>query len=666
MTRGGLDELVSVSRRIGRDTSLVTRGGGNTSAKVAERDPLGRLVEVLRVKGSGSDLRTIRAEEFAGIRLKEAQALRSRGAMEDEEIAEVLERLRVEPGPRPSIETLLHAFLPGRFVLHTHADAVLMLTNTPEPRKHVAAALGEDAALVPYRRPGFLLSKEAASAARRARWVVLERHGLVTRGETGRDALAETRRAVDRALAYVRKRQRKAPPPPAQPRRRLSSIGPELRGALLATASQEGSRARGVLHLDSSPDVLAFLSRPDARGMALRGPVTPDHVMRTKPRPLWVASAPEGFRDAVLAYERDYAAYYRRHSRRSAEARDVGMHDSAPQLVLVPGAGLVARGRDRAAARLAAEIFRHAISVMEGASVLGGYVPLGEADLFDVDYWPLELRKLRLAEPAGELGGRIALVTGGASGIGRAVAGRLAAEGAHVAVADVDRQGAKAAAAEICARTPDRAVAVEMDVASEESVRRGFEACVEAFGGLDILVPNAGVALPSPVESATLDSWERSFAVNATGAFLAAREGLSIMKRQGLGGSIVFVASKNVPAPGREFGAYSASKAAEAQLARVLAIEAAPLGIRVNLVHPDAVFRGSRLWSRGVREERARAHGVPAGRLGEFYRRRSLLGVEVTPGDVAEAVFWLASDRSAKTTGCAISVDGGVKEAFLR
>ncbi|MEM3086709.1 MAG: bifunctional rhamnulose-1-phosphate aldolase/short-chain dehydrogenase [Halobacteria archaeon] len=661
MAGDGLGELVTISRQIGQDPSLVLAGGGNTSVKLTETDPLGRKVKVLRVKSSGSDLRAIRAGDFVGVRLGEVQSLRSRPGMADAEIVEILERLRVEPGPRPSIETLLHAFLPGKFVLHTHADAALMLTNTPEPRRHVAGALGSGAALVPYRRPGFRLAKDAAAAARRARWVVLEKHGLVTWGETGWEALRETRRAVKRASEYVRKRRRAVSAPPAAPRSDGEwPFAPELRGALCA-------RERGILHFETSPELLAFLARPGARETALRGPATPDHLMKTGIRPLWTdGSSPDALRAAVRTYEKAYEAYYRRHFRRSTEARAAGMHNPAPRLVLVPGAGVAARGKDRHAAMLAAEIFRHTLSVMEGASALGGYVTVSEADLFDVDYWPMELYKQTLAKPAGELEGRIALVTGAASGIGRAVARKLAGAGAHVAVADLDRKGAGAVASDINSRWPDRGLAVPMDVTSEESVRAGFRACVGAFGGLDIVVPNAGVALPSPVESTTLESWERSFAVNATGAFLTAREGFSILKRQGLGGAIVFVASKNVPAPGKEFGAYSASKAAGAQLARVLALEGAPAGVRVNLVHPDAVFQNSRLWSGAVKRERARAHGVPPARLGEFYRQRSLLGVEVTPEDVAEAVLWLASDRSSRTTGCAISVDGGVKEAFLR
>lgn len=665
MVRDGLDELVAASRRVGQDTSLVVKGGGNTSAKLVERDPLGRRVEVLRVKGSGSDLRTIEARDFAGVRLDDAQALRARRSMSDEEMVGLLERLRTEPGPRPSIETLLHAFLPGKFVIHTHADAILMLTNTPDPRKHVRGALGPRTALVPYRRPGFLLSKETAEAARGARWVVLEKHGLVTWGPTGRAALRETREAVRRALTYVRRNSR------SQSSREFrqdsggawngfAEFAPELRGSLCA-------RKRGVLHFDSSPEVLSFLARPGAREAALRGPATPDHLLQTKPRPLWVEKRDgERLRRAVRTYEKEYEAYYRRHARTSPEARKAGVHDPAPRVVLLPGTGLVACGKDAAHARLIAEIFRHTIAVIEGATALGGYVPLSERDQFDVDYWPLELYKLTLARSRGELEGRIALVTGAASGIGRAAALRLAAEGAHVAVADIDRRGAERVSSEIGAAAPGRSMAVEMDVSSEESVRAGLRACVGAFGGLDVLVVNAGVAIPSPVEATSLEAWERSFAVNATGGFLTAREGFAVMKRQGTGGAIVFVASKNVPAPGKDFGAYSASKAAGAQLARVLAVEAAPHKIRVNLVHPDAVFRGSRLWSREVRRERARAHGVPEARLGEFYRQRSLLGVEVTPEDVAEAVLWLASDRSAKTTGCAISVDGGVKEAFLR
>src|SRR6266498_2720028 len=367
-------------------------------------------------------------------------------------------------------------------------------------------------------------------------------------------------------------------------------------------------------------------------------------------------------RASVSRFVTDYTAYFDAHHRGGAT-----LTDPFPRVIVVAGLGLFTAGKDRRTSGIVDDIYHHTISVLGAASSFGRYVSLSAQDAFDIEYWPLELYKLTLAPSEKELSRRIALVTGAASGIGRAAALRLAVEGAHVVVTDLDAAGARKVADEVVAACgAGRAIGVGMDVTSESSVRVALEEAVLAYGGLDIVVSNAGIAHSAPIDRLDLADWERSFAVNATGHFLVAREALRLLKGQGLGGAFVFVATKNVMSPGKDFGAYSASKAAEAQLAKVVALEGGPHGIRSNLVNPDAVFRDSRLWSEDVRRERARAQGIAVDDLEEFYRKRNILGRPILPEDVAEAVLFLASDRSAKTTGCTITVDGGVKDAFPR
>jgi NAD(P)-dependent dehydrogenase (short-subunit alcohol dehydrogenase family) len=365
---------------------------------------------------------------------------------------------------------------------------------------------------------------------------------------------------------------------------------------------------------------------------------------------------------AVGAFARDYTAYFEAHRFDGA-----ALGDPLPRVVLLPGLGMFTSGKDARTAAIVADMYRHTAWVLRAASAVGPYVSLTPAEAFGVEYWPLELYKLTLAPPEKELARRIALVTGAAGGIGRAIARRLAREGAHVVVADLDGGAVARVAEEIVGEAgPLRARGVAMDVAAEGSVEAGVQAAVEAYGGLDIVVSNAGIAHSSPIDALALADWERSFAVNATGHFLVTRAALRVLKAQGFGGSLVYVATKNVMAPGKDFAAYSAAKAAEAQLAKVAAIEGGGHGIRANIVNPDAVFRDSGLWSEAVRRERARAQGIPPEQLEDFYRKRNLLGVSVLPEDVAEAVLFLASDRAAKTTGCTLTVDGGVRDAFPR
>ena len=672
----GLDLLVYASRLLGAETSLVIWGGGNTSIKTRERDHRGRDIPVLRVKGSGSDLKSVQRKDFPGVRMDDIAALLGRDEMSDEEMVSYLAHALQEPGGvRPSIETLLHGFLSAPAIVHTHADAVVSLTNNDRAHDVVQGVYGKDVIALAYRRPGFRISRDVADAIAdrpEAKALLLERHGTITWGATVREAYEATIELISRAEdAIVEKRKGRrvfggARVPvlePAARRRTALAVASRLRGVL--------SRSRRVLvGFDDAPDVTEFVSSVDASRVSQIGPATPDHTIYAKRLPCFVdATGGEDAEALFGAIERSIEGFVAGYTRYFEEHRFEGAQlvDPLPRVVLVPGLGMFTAGKDRRTAGIVNDIYHHTIGVLGNAAAFGQYVSLSAKDAFDVEYWPLELYKLTLAPPEKELARRIALVTGGGSGIGRAVARRLAAEGAHVVVGDLDAATARRTADEIVAAVgAGRALGLEMDVTREASVRAAFEETVLAYGGLDILISNAGIAHSSPVARMELADWERSFAVNSTGHFLVAREAMRVLTAQGLGGALVFVATKNVMSPGKDFAAYSAAKAAEAQLAKVLALEGAPHGIRSNIVNPDAVFQDSKLWSDEIRRERAAAQGIAVDRLEDFYRTRNLLGVGILPEDVAEAVLFLASDRSAKTTGCTVTVDGGVRDAFPR
>jgi rhamnulose-1-phosphate aldolase/alcohol dehydrogenase len=672
----GVDLIVYASRLVGAESSLVVWGGGNTSVKVTERDHRGREIPVLRVKGSGSDLKSIQRKDFPGVRMDDIRALLERDDMGDEEMVAYLAHALQEPGGvRPSIETLLHGFVDAHAVVHTHADAIVSLTNNDRAADVLAGVYGKDVIALDYRRPGFKISREVADAIvanPQARALLLSKHGTITWGATVREAYEATVELITRAEDAIAERlrgrrvfggPRVAVAGPAERRVGALDLLPRLRGRL--------SRARRmILGFDDSPAVTEFVSSADAPAVSQVGPATPDHTIYTKRLPCFVdlagASDPAvtwtAVESAVERFVRDYTAYVDSH-----RGAGVELMDALPRVVLVPGLGMFTAGRDARTAGIVKDIYHHTISVIGQATAFGRYVSLTARDAFDVEYWPLELYKLTLAPPEKELARRIVLVTGGGSGIGRAVAQRLAAEGAHVAITDVDAESARRVADEVTkAVGGGRALGIGMDVTSETSVREAFEVTVLAWGGLDILVSNAGIAHSAPVDRMALADWERSFAVNSTGHFLVAREAMRVLIRQGIGGALVFVATKNVMSPGKDFAAYSAAKAAEAQLAKVLALEGAPHGIRSNIVNPDAVFQDSKLWSEEIRRERASAQGIAVDQLEDFYRKRNLLGARILPDDVAQAVLFLASDRAAKTTGCSLTVDGGVKDAFPR
>ena len=674
-----LDKLVYQSRLVGAEPSLVLWGGGNTSLKTTEKNFMGDECRVLRVKGSGTDMKSIQRDGFPGVALEYVLPLLDRRDMSDQEMVDYLNHCLAEPNsPRPSIETLLHAFIPYASVVHSHADAILSLTNTQRARVLLSQAFGKAAVAVSYRRPGFLLSKEIALSLQNnpdAKCVVLINHGLVTWGPTPKAAYDSHIKIVSQAEEFLathssNAKDRKIFVP--GPSKGLSysersvvaaSISATIRGLI-------SNRQRAILRFEDGDDVMEFVNASDLMDLTSSGAATPDHLLNTKHLPLVVElDNPD---DTNLTFENlthgisRYAERYEQWFSRYTDGQHP-MADPYPRVILIPQVGMWTAGKDGQSAKVTADIYRHTIKILAGSHAIDHYKSLSAKEAFRAEYWPLELYKRSIAPPEKELSRRIVMVTGAASGIGKATAIRLAQEGAHVVITDVRVAELKALAQHMSAQYGiERILYLKMDVSKERDIQAAFKATLLAFGGLDILISNAGIAHTSPIDKLTLSAWQESLSINATGHFLVAREAIDLLKQQGLGGSMVFIATKNVTAPGQDFGAYSAAKAAEAQLARVIAIENGKYGIRSNMVNPDGVFRDSKLWSQHIREERAQAHGIQVDQVEEFYRDRNLLKTSVTAEDVAETVLFLAGDRSLKTTGSMIPVDGGVREAFPR
>jgi rhamnulose-1-phosphate aldolase/alcohol dehydrogenase len=677
----GVDELVYRSNLLGADRSLANRGGGNTSAKGVSVDHAGRDTRTLWVKGSGTDLATITADGFAALRLEEIVPLREREAIEDAEMVAHLVRTSLRPEqPRPSIETLLHAFVPALHVDHTHPDAVIALTSVPDGRRLAEGEFGDEAVWLDYQRPGFAMSKRIAELLEeqpQARAVLLEKHGLVTWGATGEESYRATLEFVSRAAQALARAgdgrfglggPRVQPASDEEAERLLLEALPVLRGELLADAHG------AILEVDRSPEAVAFASSARAPEVSQVGAPCPDHLINTKHKPLVVEFDPhrgsaeelvQGLRAGLVEYSAWYRDYYERNL--TDESRPYPIDPAGPRVVLLPGVGIVTSGGDAGKARFSRELYERAIAVEGAADAAGGFRSLSEPEAFAIEYWPLERYKLAQLPPPKELSGRIALVTGGASGIGRAAARRLAELGAHVAVADLNAVGAETVAGELESRFGTRrALGLEVDVTSEQAVAEAVRRVVLAWGGLDVLVCSAGIASSAPLVETSVGEWEKNFAVLARGYFLAAREAFRVLTAQRRGGSIVFVGSKNALVAGANASAYSSAKAAALHLGRCLAEEGGRHGIRVNTVNPDAVIEGSAIWSSEWKADRASTYGLSEDDLPDFYRGRTVLGVNVYPEDVAEAIVFFASPRSGKSTGNVLNVDGGVTAAYTR
>ena len=673
-----VDALVARSHALGADPRVTNYGGGNTSCKAAVVDPVtGAETDVLYVKGSGGDLGTLRPEGLATLRLDRVRALRGvyRGVDHEDEMVDAFEHCRwAGGGAAPSIDTAMHALVDAPHVDHLHPDAVIALAAAADGEALTKECFGRELAWVPWRRPGFELGLQIASLAAdnpSLRGVVLGGHGLTTWAATSEACQATSLEVIARAERFIAERGRPDPlghvrpgfePLPAPERQRLAGVlAPHIRG--LCSTDQ-----RVVGRLTDSDLVLDTLSREAIERLAPLGTSCPDHFIRTRVRPLLLDLPPTApvadlvarLRELHAAYRDDYAAYYRRH----ATPDSPPMRGADPVIVLVPGVGMFSFGADARAARIAGEFYVNAINVMRGAEALSTYAPIDESEKFRIEYWALEEAKLRRLPPPRPLAGRVALVTGAASGIGRAIAARLGAEGAAVVLADRDVAGAEAVAADLGGA--DVAVAVEVDVSDEAAVAGAVQAAAATYGGVDLVVNNAGLSISKPLVETTVDDWDLQHRIMARGSFLVSREAARVMEAQGLPADIVYVVSKNAVVAGKDNVAYGAAKADQAHQVRLLATELGPLGVRVNGVNPDGVVRGSGIFEGGWGDERARVYGVSREELGRFYAGRTVLGHEVLPEHVAAAVFALCSGELALTTGTILPVDSGVPMAFLR
>ncbi|MFZ0679486.1 bifunctional rhamnulose-1-phosphate aldolase/short-chain dehydrogenase [Candidatus Binatus sp.] len=675
----GLSEpelLLYRSHLLGADLRVTNFGGGNTSAKIADVDPLSNeRVTVLWVKGSGDDLGSMNLSGFAKLYQDKIVALenRFRGREYEDEIVPYFEYCAFAGSARSaSIDTPLHSLLPFTHVDHVHPDSVIAIAAARHSEALTREVFGGELGWLPWQRPGFELGlrlRDEVGANPKIRGIVLAGHGLITWGDTSKACYRNTINTIRRAEGWLAERIGTAPPfggvhvasRPADERSAIASqLMPLLRGHL-------SGAQRKVGHFADNAQVLEFVGARRFEELAALGTSCPDHFLRTKIRPLVLHSDPSAAKssaaETIARYRSDYQAYYERCRR----ADSPPMRDANPVVILMPSVGMFTFAKDKATARIAAEFYGNAIGVMRGASGVDEYLGLPEREAFDIEYWALEEAKLRRQPAPKPLAGRVAIVTGGAGGIGGAIAERLLADDACVVLLDNDGDALERAGAEFAQKFgKDRTRVARCDVTDEADVARAFAFATREYGGIDIVVSNAGIASAAPFEQTTLATWRRNMDVLGTGYFLIGREAAQMMKAQGIGGSIVFVASKNALVASAGASAYSTAKAAELHLARCMALELAPDGIRVNSVNPDAVLQGSRIWSSSWRAERARAYGIDPSELEKFYRERSLLKQYVTPEDVAEAVHFFASDRSAKSTGNILNVDAGNTAAFTR
>ena len=650
-----LQELVSRSQAIGADQSLVVFGGGNTSSKGDLTDHLGRMRDVLWVKGSGADMQYAVARDYPALYLEELLALRQFEGLDDETMTDYVTRALVDPtSRRPSIETLLHAFLPAKHIDHVHSDAICALTNHPDGPRAVREALGDGFAYVDWMRPSFSLSKIVGELGD-AEGVILANHGLVVWDESSEVCLKKTHDAVARADKYLdslttrpKSNFNHADMPVAEYANLLLS----LRGAL---------GKKQILRTDSRLKEVA--SRPDAAAVVAAGVSSADHMLRIRPKSALVDVKEPA--KTIENYRNEYAAYFERNKSHLPEG--YVSHGNDPKVLLLPGVGAITAGATRAEGSMLADIAFHTHSVAARViDAFGSASTIPESEIFRFDYWPMELYKLQSKPVPAKFAGSIFIVTGAGSGIGRGIALELGRLGASVTLADVDRKGLDDVIAEFATQKSPEPLMLLGDQSDESTVQRTVRETIAHFGGLDGVVINAGIGVSDSLADLTADKWRRGLEINLTSAFLLTKEALGALRTQGMGGSLVYIASKNAFAPGAGFGGYSVTKAGMLQLMRITALEAGSAGIRANAINPDAVFDHSKLWEGGVREQRAAAHGVAPENLEDFYASRNLLKTRVRSVDVAQTVSFLLSDESSRTTGSVIAVDGGVAAAFPR
>ncbi|MCE4552978.1 bifunctional rhamnulose-1-phosphate aldolase/short-chain dehydrogenase [Pelomonas cellulosilytica] len=672
--------LLYRSNLLGSDLRVTNFGGGNTSAKVRMKDYLtGEDVDVLWVKGSGGDLGSIKLDGFSTLYMNKLQALkqRYRGLEHEDEMVDYLPHCTFNLNPRAaSIDTPLHAYIPKAHVDHMHPDAIIAIAACADSKRLTEVIFGGQLGWLPWQRPGYDLGlklEALATSQPHLKGIILEGHGLFTWGDTAKGCYETTLQMIRLGEQWLAENVKqpvfggvKTITLPSEERAALAAkLMPALRGRISA-----GERKLG--DFNDSAAVLEFVASNDLPKLAALGTSCPDHFLRTKIRPLVLDFDPAkpdvdallaGLDQALEAYRADYVAYYERCKRANSPA----VRDANPVIYLIPGVGMLSFAKDKATARIAGEFYINAINVMRGANGVDTYVGLPEQEAFDIEYWLLEEAKLQRMPKPKSLAGRVALVTGGAGGIGQAVARQLLQEGACVMLTDIDAGAlAEAYANLVKVAGKDNVAAVQGDITSEAAVESLLAATALRFGGLDILVSNAGIASSAPLEDTTLEIWNRNQNILVTGYFLVSRGAFRLMKQQKIGGSMVFVASKNGLVASAGASAYCTAKAAEIHLARCIALEGAGVGVRVNVVNPDAVIRGSRIWDGKWKEERAASNKIDADNIEEFYRQRSMLKLSVLPEDIAEAVYFLASDKSGKSTGNVLNVDAGNAAAFTR
>ncbi|MFJ2376790.1 bifunctional aldolase/short-chain dehydrogenase [Streptomyces sp. NPDC087769] len=670
--------LLERAHRIGSDARNTNYAGGNTSVKANGTDPVtGDDTELLWVKGSGGDLGTLTEAGLAVLRLDRVRALKKvypGVEREDEMVAAFDYCLHGKGGAAPSIDTAMHALVEAAHVDHLHPDSGIALACATDGEKLTAECFGDKVAWVDWRRPGFQLGLDIAAvkeANPRAVGVILGGHGITAWGETSEECEHNALWMIRTAETFLQERGRAEPfgpewagrePLPEERRReRAAALAPLIRGLASTDRTQVG-------HFTDTEPVLDFLARAEHPRLAALGTSCPDHFLRTKVRPLVLDLPSDAPLDEAAArlkelhgeYREAYRAYYERHASPDSPA----MRGADPAIVLVPGVGMFSFGKDKQTARVAGEFYLNAINVMRGAEAVSSYAPIEESEKFRIEYWELEEAKLRRMPKAKPLAARVALVTGAGSGIGKAIAHRLVAEGACVVVADIDAANASSVAEDLGGG--DKALAVPVDVTSEEEIAAAFRSAALAFGGVDLVVNNAGISISKPLLETTARDWDLQHDIMARGSFLVSREAARMMTAQNLGGDIVYIASKNAVFAGPNNIAYSATKADQAHQVRLLAAELGEHGIRVNGINPDGVVRGSGIFAAGWGAQRAATYGIEEEKLGEFYAQRTILKREVLPEHVANAVFALTGGDLTHTTGLHVPVDAGVAAAFLR